>query len=333
MKKRSNFPPVSVVIIMRNASTTVTSALASLAKQDYPLKDIIVVDNASTDGCVKLVLDYTKKNKIPITLIKHEKNMGVSTSFNDGARKARADLLVFMMSDGILEKKSEIEKLTLPLREDKKIVGSYANTLQPEYVWNTYNYWQKYYAARAVNGTDVMMTGHFDCVRKDVFDTIGGFDTINFGGDTIGGEDADFSLRLEKEGKVVRSKAKVVHVHYMGSDFSLKNILTGHKIYARAYGRLLRRFMFRFPKELLGLLFKPILAVIPFIPFLHVVGVGLIIFYSFFYTKKMFVTSSTLMNPRIIVIPLLNIILLYYDVFWMLQAFLIKRKQYENNHS
>lgn len=318
---------------MRNASTTVTAALASLVKQKYPLKDIIVVDNASTDGSIKLVLDYAKKNKIPIALIKHEKNMGVSTSFNDGAQKARADLLVFMMSDGILEKESEIEKLTLPLRKDKKIVGSYANTLQPEYVWNTYNYWQKYYSARSVNSTSVMMTGHLDCVRKDVFDKIGGFDTTNFGGDAIGGEDADFSLRLQKEGQVMRSKAEVVHVHYVGSNFSLKDILRGHKIYARAYGRLLRRFMFHFPKELIGLLFKPVLAVIPFIPFLHMFGVGLIVFYSFFYTKKMFLSVVTLTNPRIILIPLLNILLLYYDVFWFAQAFLIKRKQYENSHS
>lgn len=333
MKKKNIFPPVSVIMIMRNASTTVTSALQSVVKQNYPLKDIIIVDNASTDGSLKLVLDYAKKNKIPITLIKHEKNMGVSTSFNDGAQKARADLLVFLMSDGILEKDSEIEKLTLPLRENKKIVGSYANTLQPEYIWNTYNYWQKYYAARSVNNTSVMMTGHFDCVRKDVFAKIGGFDTINFGGDAIGGEDADFSLRLEKQGQVVRSKAEVVHLHYMGPNFSLKDILRGHKIYARAYGRLLRRFMFHFPKELTGLLFKPILAVIPFIPFLHVFGAGLIVFYSFFYTKKMFLTPLTLMNPRIILIPLLNIMLLYYDVFWIVQAFLIKRKPYENNHS
>lgn len=333
MKKKSIFPSASVVIIMRNASTTVANALGSVVKQKYPLKDIIVVDNASTDGSVKLVSRYAKKNKIPITLIKHKKNMGVSTSFNDGAQKARADLLVFMMSDGILESDSEIERLTLPLRKDKKIVGSYANTLQPEYVWNTYNYWQKYYAARSVNSTSVMMTGHLDCVRKDIFDKIGGFDTINFGGDAIGGEDADFSLRLEKEGKVVRSKAEVIHLHYMGSDFSLKNILSGNKIYARAYGRLLRRFMFRFPKELISLLFKPILAVIPFIPFLHVFGVGLIILYSFVYTKKMFLTASTLMNPRITLIPLLNIVLLYYDVFWFAQAFLIKRKQYENSHS
>lgn len=333
MKKKSNFPPVSVIIIMRNASTTVTNALGSLIKQNYPLKDIIVVDNASTDGSVNLVLDYAKKNKVPITLVKHTENMGVSTSFNDGASKARADLLIFMMSDGILENDFEIERLTLPLRRDAKIVGSYANTLQPEYVWNTYNYWQKYYSARSVNDRSVMMTGHFDCVRKDIFDKIGGFDTVNFGGDAIGGEDADFSLRLEKEGNVVRSEAEVVHLHYMGSDFSLKNILSGHKIYARAYGRLLRRFVFRFPKELIGLLFKPILVVIPFIPFLHVLGVGLIVFYSFFYTKKMFLTSSTLMNPRIAMVPLLNIILLYYDVFWIVQAFLIKRKLYENNHT
>jgi len=326
MKKKNIFPPVSVIIIMRNASTTITSALGSLVKQNYPLKDIIVVDNASTDDSVKLVLDFAKKNKIQITLIKHEKNMGVSTSFNDGARKANADLLVFMMSDGILEKESEIEKLTFPLRENKKNVGSYASTLQPEYVWNTYNYWQKYYSARSINSANVMMTGHFDCVRKDVFDKIGGFDTTNFGEDAIGGEDADFSLRLEKEGGVVRSKAEVIHLHYMGSNFSLKDILSSHKIYARAYGRLLRRFMFRFPKELVSLLFKPILAVIPFIPSLHEFGIGLIVFYSFFYTRKMFLSASTLMNPRIILIPLLNIILLYYDVFWIGQAFLTKRR-------
>jgi len=76
-------------------------------------------------------------------------------------------------------------------------------------------------------------------------------------------------------------------------------------------------------------LIKPSLALLPFIPYLHVIGLMLLIIYSFLYTKKMFITKSTRENPRIIILPLLNVFLLYYETFWTIEAFLFGKNKIE----
>ena len=53
---------------------------------------------------------------------------------------------------------------------------------------------------------------------------MGGFNEISFGGDvSVGGEDADLYLRLENKGKLILSKAKVIHLHYLGNNYSLSD--------------------------------------------------------------------------------------------------------------
>ena len=43
---------VSIVMPMRNASTTVFSALESIEKQEYPVREVLLFDNASSDNSV-----------------------------------------------------------------------------------------------------------------------------------------------------------------------------------------------------------------------------------------------------------------------------------------
>lgn len=52
---------VSIIVPARNEVTNLPHLLASLLKQDYPQYEIIVVDDASTDGTATLVHSYSKK--------------------------------------------------------------------------------------------------------------------------------------------------------------------------------------------------------------------------------------------------------------------------------
>lgn len=338
MDKTALFP-VSVVVPMRNSETTILYTLKSIIKQEYPIKEIIVIDNVSSDNSVKLVLQFVKQSKIPIRVIKRKENKGVGASYNLGVRKASSSYAIFMHSDSSLPSDHEVEKLTESFRKDFRVVASYPKVILPENVWNTYNFWQKCLFSRSVGKESPGFNGKFDCVRKEIFLQVGGFNELAFGGDvSIGGEDADLYLRLEKEGKIVLSKAKVIHLHYLGSKYTLFDWLRNRKLLARTYGRLIR---FRgkslplkthgkglsIPLGILNFMIKPALAILPIVPNLHLFGVVLLIAYVFVNSKKMYTTISTLLNPRILLLPFIDTFLVYYETFLMVQAFLFVKRR------
>ncbi len=331
--------PVSVIVPMRNSSTTILHTLKSISDQRFPIKEIIVVDNVSSDNSIEIVEEYKKKSRIPINIIKRKENKGVGASYNLGVRNATSSYVIFMHSDSSLPSDHEVEKLTESFRKDFRVVASYPKVILPENVWNTYNFWQKCLFSRAVGKESPGFNGKFDCVQKEIFLQVGGFNEITFGGDvSIGGEDADLYIHLENKGKIVLSKAKVIHLHYLGSKYTLFDWLRNRKLLARTYGRLIR-FQGKslplktygkgllIPLGILNFMIKPALAVLPFIPNLHLFGVVLLIVYVFVNSKKMYTTLSTLLNPRILLLPFIDIFLVYYETFLMVQAFLfVKRK-------
>lgn len=322
---------VSVVISMRNAETTVLETLKTITRQKYPIREILTVDNVSEDKSREKVLAFAKNSKIPITLIKRDKDLGISSSYNLGTKKAKSEFVVFMASDASLPTVFELEKLVKSLKDDQGVVAAYSQNTIPAYIWDSYNFWQKFHSARDVDNFNALMVLKFDCVRRSSFLKIGGFDEINFGGEGwMGGEDAEISDRLRKEGKVVRSEAISYHLHYMGKDFGIKNIMYTRKISARSYARFIRKNFLVAPIPTLTFLVRPAISILPFIFSFHTISIMPLIFYAFLYSKKMFITKSTFFDLRIILIPFLNILLLYYELFWMLEAFLTYKKSIAN---
>ena len=325
--KKLKDPTVSIVIPMKNSATTILKTLKSLAVQEYPIKEIIIIDNVSSDNSIEIVENYLKKSKIPIILIKRKKNKGVGASYNLGAEKAKSDFIVFMHSDSSLKTNKELTKLVKPLINDNKIVASYSTIINPITVWETYNFWQKCLFARAVDQENPGLNGKFDCLRRRIFLKIGGFDDVHFGEDIgIGGEDGDLHIRLLEEGSVVLSKATVIHLHYLGSNYKMTDWIKNRKLLAKTYGRIVRVQAKKLPPGAIAFAIKPTLALLPFISELHIIGIILLIIYSFWYTKKMYLSSSTIYNPRIILLPFLNIFLVYYETFWMIESFLFVKK-------
>lgn len=326
--KKNTYIPVSVIIAMRNASTTVLETLKTITKQKYPIREIIVVDNVSKDNSRELVHDFAKKSKIPIRLLLQKQDKGVSSSYNLGTKTAKSELVVFLSSDSSLPSDHELEKLVKPILNDPKVVASYATTVLPGFVWDTYNFWEKYHAARMVDSKSSLMVTKFDCIKKEVFLKIGGFDERNFGGDgDIGGEDADLNMRLRNAGKIIRSEANSLHLHYMANDYTLANMAKSRKMYSRSYGMFVRKSALLAPKASLTFLIRPALAILPFVPGFSSLGIALLLLYSIAYSKKMFTTASTLFDPRILLIPLLNIYFLYFELFWFVNAFLSYKKE------
>jgi len=88
---------VSIIIPHWNGIDILSECLSSLTNTKHDSYEIIVVDNASTDGSQSWI-----KNTYPqIKLIENDKNCGYAGGCNVGALKAEGDYLVFLNNDTI----------------------------------------------------------------------------------------------------------------------------------------------------------------------------------------------------------------------------------------
>lgn len=328
---KKNLLPVSIIVPMYNSATTIVSALESLISQDYPIREIIVIDNVSTDASIKIIQNFKEKKKeIPIRLVKHKKNIGVGGSYNEGVKMAKTDYVVFMHSDSILPSKNELKKLMQPIAKDTNVIASAPIMLHPREVWNKYNFWQKCLFARVVGKKVSSGNGKFDCYKKDMFLSVGGYDVVNYGHHIgIGSEDADLHIKLRDIGTIAVTEAQVIHLHYLSDDYSFWDLLANRKFMGRSYGRLLRlqgrRLGFGSRTLLFGV--KPILALVSFIPMFFPLSLIMLFLYAIVSMNIMYRTEDTLTNPRIVLLPMITIFFIYYEVFWMIEAFLIVSKK------
>lgn len=92
---------VSVIIATHNRRRLLEQTLAALAAQALPRDrfEIVVVDNASTDGTGDAVAMVSKRPDSPRILLLHETRPGKSYAVNRGVAAAQGDLLVFTDDD------------------------------------------------------------------------------------------------------------------------------------------------------------------------------------------------------------------------------------------
>ncbi len=91
---------LSVIIPNYNSSQTILTTIESIIAQNYPVTEIIVVDDASTDDSVELIRHTYSKTKI----IANSRNHGAAYSRNVGIANAKGDLVLFVDSDVSLGK-------------------------------------------------------------------------------------------------------------------------------------------------------------------------------------------------------------------------------------
>lgn len=109
---------ISVVIPTYNRSHTITKAIQSILDQSYPVNEIIVVDDASTDD-TKHVLQSINDNRLRCFYL--DKNRGAAGARNFGVTQANYDMIAFLDSDDVwhpdkLEKQVSLMKTHKDLR-------------------------------------------------------------------------------------------------------------------------------------------------------------------------------------------------------------------------
>lgn len=87
---------VSVVIPTYNRAANILFAVDSILAQTYPIHEIIVVDDGSTDSTYSLIATYADKVRYI-----YQENSGVSSARNLGIEVATGDWVAFLDSDDI----------------------------------------------------------------------------------------------------------------------------------------------------------------------------------------------------------------------------------------
>jgi GT2 family glycosyltransferase len=91
-------PRISVIVLTYNGRAWLEPCLSALAAQaGAPPFEILLVDNASTDGSTGLV-----GARFPsVRIIKNERNLGFAAGNNAGARTAVGEILAFLNNDTV----------------------------------------------------------------------------------------------------------------------------------------------------------------------------------------------------------------------------------------
>ena len=90
----SRSPTISVIIPVYNGEAFLAEAIGSVLAQTQPATEVLVVDDGSTDGSIKVAEGFGER----VRLLR-QANQGASAARNHGIRAARGELLAFLDAD------------------------------------------------------------------------------------------------------------------------------------------------------------------------------------------------------------------------------------------
>ena len=114
--------PVSVVIPTYNREQFLKRAIDSVCKQVLSCKEIIVVNDGSTDNSSELLRKYKNDSNIPIVIINTE-NQGVAAARNTGIRNATCDYIAFLDSDDHWHKRKLENQFSALFNDDNHYIS------------------------------------------------------------------------------------------------------------------------------------------------------------------------------------------------------------------
>jgi N-acetylglucosaminyl-diphospho-decaprenol L-rhamnosyltransferase len=231
-------PKISVIIVSYNTRDITERCLKSLALDNFKDKEIIVVDNASSDSSAEMI-----SKKFPeVKLIKLDKNIGFGRGNNLGMSKAKGEYLLLLNSDAFVSPDT-LEKCELFMREvvDCDVLGCKLTfddgRLQPSAgnLPNFINTWMWMWGiGSSVHPKNRLyfesthpvgwVTGAFMFMRRIIFEKTGGFDENFF----MYMEEIDWCKRILESGMKIyfTNKFSIVHLQGASSNYDLKKPLT-----------------------------------------------------------------------------------------------------------
>ncbi|MBN2215181.1 MAG: glycosyltransferase [Bacteroidales bacterium] len=175
--------PVSVIICARNEADNLDRYLPSVLSQDYPVYEVIVVNDCSNDHTDEVLGKYLKKyNHLRTTNISEDKKFshGKKLAVTVGIKAAKHEILVFIDADCQPESDLWLARIQQHFTKEKSIVLGYGGYFRKNNLLNNYTRyetmtiaWQ--YFSYAMAGNPYMGVGRNLAYRKSLFFANKGF--------------------------------------------------------------------------------------------------------------------------------------------------------------
>jgi glycosyltransferase involved in cell wall biosynthesis len=190
---------ITVIIPLFNGEKYIQETLASVAIQSLRPKELIVVNDGSTDSSPDLVRRV--EMPFPVQLL-HQENGGQSAARNLGARQASGEYLAFLDQDDLWNP-NHLERLHLEMLKDPLLGWVYSDVDEIDRVGKlvTLQFLRTLEAKHPKQslsqllGEDMFVLPSSVLVLKKAYDAVGGFDAR-----LSGCEDDDLFLRIFRAG-------------------------------------------------------------------------------------------------------------------------------------
>jgi glycosyltransferase involved in cell wall biosynthesis len=192
-------PSVTTVLPVYAGRRHLREAVDSVVHQTQPPTELVVVNDGSSAEDLEFLHGLTAP--FPIRIV-HQSNAGQSAARNRGSQIATGELLAFLDQDDAWHPR-HLAVLCQPFRDDPEVVWSYGDfdEIDAEGRDVTRSYLRQHGVAHpkstlgACLERDLMVLPSASVVRRDVYDTLGGFD------ETLRGyEDEDLYVRAFRTG-------------------------------------------------------------------------------------------------------------------------------------
>lgn len=90
---------VSVVLPAYQAASTLGMALASVASQEHPVHEVVLIDDCSTDGSAEVAAEW--KGLFSLRVIRHHRNLGLSAAIRTGVEAASSPVIARLDADDV----------------------------------------------------------------------------------------------------------------------------------------------------------------------------------------------------------------------------------------
>jgi glycosyltransferase involved in cell wall biosynthesis len=184
MSPRAELPRIAVSMPAYNVAPFIAEAIESVLAQEGVTVEIVVVDDASTDATAAVAGRYAERG---VRIIRNSTNRGISYNHNLVLRETTAPVIAHVDSDDRLLP-GALAKLAAAVLSDPTVGQAYCDfypidvdgTVAP----GTIERWRAFYARQRSAPIDYarelivhgMVVNHLRTYRREVFDTLGGFD-------------------------------------------------------------------------------------------------------------------------------------------------------------
>jgi len=223
---------VSVIVVNYNCYSTLTECLRSILLS-RGVEELLLVDNASTDGSVEMVEKFTD---VRLKTIRLKRNIGLAKARNLAAAEARGRYLAFTDADSRVDREWLQEPCIL-LEKHKEIgavqckILSYRNPDKISYAGLGFDGcdWKDMASDRLNSCRRILFPiGAGFIIRREIWDLVKGFDPAFF----VGNDDVDLGIRLWLSGYEVICSPRAIAYHDGGNLRSRKDVAPIFQFYS-----------------------------------------------------------------------------------------------------